>query len=179
MSNPPDLRLHDLAQGTHPGLSAIQGAALAEAAAVCLEHVKHDPGVTLQVHGLARREYRVQWDRVSEQSRRTWADLQEATEYGASAIAALLAADMLGLCILSRSKKRTGFDYWLGPRTGVSALFQETSRLEVSGILDGSPTDVRTRTREKLVQIGRVPSPLVGHVVVVEFGAPVSEVSRT
>ena len=49
---------------------------------------------------------------VTNQTFRTWADLQEATEYGATAISVLLAKKELGYEVVERSVKGTGI--WLG-----------------------------------------------------------------
>src|SRR3954453_19758951 len=76
-----------------PGLPALTPAAgrfLAEAAAVCLENQGHVPGVTLSVRRPEACAFELRWPETSEQTRRTFNDLQDATEFGACGIAILL-----------------------------------------------------------------------------------------
>jgi hypothetical protein len=169
---PPVVDLNAL--GKPPGLPAIsvaKGQALAEAAAVCLEHQHHKSGKTMKVAGMRIAEYRLTWPSVTRQMRMTHNDLQEATADGACAIAISLARDLTGLSIIERSRKGTGFDYWLGKDAGT--LFQNKSRLEVSGILKGDKTTIERRLRRKLTQTKRSDvSNLPAFVCVVEFGTP-------
>ena len=76
---------------------------------------------------------------------------------------------------MRRSRKGTGFDYWLG--SGSDTLgFQDTARLEVSGIRQGNALAVRTRIREKLRRTDRSDDTLLpAYVIVVEFGTPLAE----
>lgn len=76
-----------------------------------------------------------------------------------------------------RSRKGTGFDYWLGDEADMP--FQNKARLEVSGIRNGDQKIIKARVREKLTQTEvsdktRLPA----YVVVVEFGRPVAEVRQ-
>ena len=124
------------------------------------------------------------WPRVTDQTLRTWADLQEATEYGATAIAALLAKQELGYAVVERSAKGTGIDYWLGD-DAEGPPFQNKARLEVSGILrvEGSARNVETavarRVRAKQRQTQSSRGSLPACVIVVEFGSPLAEVQIT
>lgn len=69
--------------------------------------------------------------------------------------------------VVLRSRKTTGFDWWLGPKAGVFA-----ARLEVSGILNG-PSKVRGRVQEKLDQMAPTDADgLPGYAAVVEFSTP-------
>ena len=101
-------------------------------------------------------------------------DNQEATEFGACAIAALVLRDLMGLTVLRRSKKGTGFDYWLAPET--NPLFRNASRLEVSGIRRGGEREIRARIRAKERQIAHSATSLPVYIAVVEFGAPLVRV---
>ena len=64
------LNLNDLGSGSIPGVSARLGAALAEAAGVCLESQGHAQGVELRVSGHVDGVYSVEWPPISGQSRR-------------------------------------------------------------------------------------------------------------
>lgn len=154
-----------------PALSVVKGRALAEAAAVCLEHQHHKTGKPLKVAGMKSAEFSLEWPMVTQQTRMTYNDLQEATEDGACAIAIVLARDLTGLNVIERSRQGTGFDYWLGANAGT--LFQDKSRLEVSGILKGDKAAIARRLRRKMSQTKQSDdSNLPAFVCVVEFGTP-------
>ena len=159
------------------GIEPARGETFAHAASVCLEDRKHVTGVLMHVGGSMKRKFKrklpvklpVFWESIDEQVRRSWADLEEATEHGAYGIAALLIVRLTDLTVVQRAKKGKGFDYWLGPKNGDQVLFQDTARLEVSGILDGDKYDIEQRVKEKCIQVKQG---LPGFVVIVEFGRP-------
>jgi hypothetical protein len=97
-----------------PRLTPNCGISLAESAAVCLENREHQTGVTFHLFGLTTEQFPIEWRPADEQSRRCYADLQEATERGAYGIAILLIRDITGKVVVERSRKGPGFDYWLG-----------------------------------------------------------------
>jgi hypothetical protein len=123
------------------------------------------------------------WTTITDQALRTWNDLQEATEYGATAIAVLLAKKEIGYAVIERSMKGTGIDYWMGDESD-GPPFQSKARLEISGILkvQGNDSAVRravtARVRQKLRQTGPSSNPLPAYVIVVEFGMPLAEVQK-
>lgn len=99
-------------------------------------------------------------------------------ERGACAVAAALIEYKFDLVIVTRSRRQSGFDYWL--RTSQDGqLFQNTTRLEVSGILRGDRKDVRRRADEKIHRLMRYPNRLAALVIVVEFGRPQSHLVWT
>jgi hypothetical protein len=160
-------------------MTAAFGECLCHAASVSLELQGHAPGVGMAASGDYAADFSVQWNRTSEQIKRTWNDDQDATEYGAYGIALLLADRFEGLTVVERAKKKTGFDYWLGPKShDPAALFQGTTRLEVSGIANGGAPKVHERVQEKKEQVARYPNPLPALVIVVEFGNPQSRIVR-
>jgi len=167
------MSLEALAEGM-PGLTAASGQMLAEAAAVCLEDRKHPPGVRLARAGLMRDDLHVEWTPVDEQSRRCHADMQEATERGACGVAILVVREATGMVVIERSKKGTGFDYWLGEKDYDGLPFAETPRLEVSGILNGTKTQIDARIKQKKDQMKPTDHLAAGFVAVVEFGTPVA-----
>ena len=100
-----------------------------------------------------------------------WADLSDASEHGAYALALLLAPQVTGHKVLQRSSKGTGFDYWLGDTAVLP--FDNKARLEVSGMTTGTLAQVQARIKQKKTQTGRTKqSGLPGYVAVTEFGAP-------
>lgn len=160
------IALSSLADG-HYGLSSAKANALAEAAAVCLEHHRHTSGVGLQVSGSYPATHPLEFTTPSKKALRSNADPQEAVEDGATAIAIAAMARFTQYRVVERSVKTTGIDWWLGRRDGV---FE--ARLEVSGILQG-PKKIQARVNEKLKQM--TPSDgtgLPGYAAVVEFSTP-------
>lgn len=102
--------------------------------------------------------------------------LEVATEHGAVGIAVLLAQKEIGYTVIERSRKGTGFDYWMGEMS--EHLFQNKARLEISGIRKGDDQNVRARVNQKLQQINRSDGTLPSYVIVVEFGQPLAEVQE-
>lgn len=168
----PQLDLNDL--GRPPGLPALTpatGQSLVEAASVCLANRHHKSGKTLKVFGTQNTEFRLEWPKVTKQMERTHNDLQDATEDGACAIAISLSRELKGLTVILRSWKGPGFDYWLGKDSG--GMFQNKTRLEVSGILKGEESNIQSRIKEKIEQTKKSDSTGFGAIVcVVEFGTP-------
>jgi hypothetical protein len=81
------------------------------------------------------------------------------------------------MVVVERSVKGTGFDYWLGNKDYDGLPFQKgTSRLEVSGILTGTKTQIDSRIKQKKDQIAPTDHIARGYVAVVEFGIPVARV---
>ena len=164
------ISLFALSEGM-PGLTPACGASLAESAALCLEDRQHKSGVNFRLFGMRSEEFPVEWLPVDEQSRRCNADLQEATERGACGIAILVIRDLTGKVVVERSKKGPGFDYWLGDEDD-ELLFAGKARLEVSGILSGTRSQIQTRINQKKEQIKPSAALAPGYVAVVEFSAP-------
>ena len=173
------LDLNELKQGML-AITPAYGETLAEAAGVCLESQGHIQGVELRVIGYASNLYSLYWPTITDQTRRTWNDLQEATELGAMAIAVLLSGKEIGYSAIQRSVKGTGIDYWLGD--GDDPHFQNKARLEISGILKASGDNVeravKARVNQKLRQAERSAGSLPVYVIVVEFGSPLAEVQK-
>src|SRR6478672_799069 len=63
---------------------------LCQSATVCFDEQGHSPGVSMQITGQNQTRYLIFWEAIDEEMRRTWADREEATEYGAYCIAFLL-----------------------------------------------------------------------------------------
>jgi hypothetical protein len=165
--------LWDLAKG-RLGLTPSKGASLAEAAAVCLQDCGHVSPVTLRVEGDRAVERKLLWPGISPQQCDTYADLAEATEEGACAIAMVVIETTMGLVVMERSRKKSAFDYWLGDEP--SSNFQRKVRLEVTGILKGDEAAIEKRLSEKLERFEKYPNAARALVAVVEFGTPLAKV---
>ena len=160
---------------TMPGLTPSLAGVFAQASAVCLEHNGHRPGVVLKVAGSHPTSFELSWPLTTPQINKSHNDLQEATERGATCIAIHLVNNLLGLSVLERSRKGTGFDYWLG-QPNQNTLFQNAKKLEVSGILRGDNGDIQQRLRLKQKQVNRF-NGINCCIVVVEFGCPLSHIA--
>lgn len=168
-----------------PGLLPEYAVALAYAAAVCLEEEGHAVGVQLAVseEGDPQRRFTLSWPAATDPARRTWADADEATEQGACAVAAVLVKAMADLLVVHRSRRGTGFDYWVGSPGQLEPLFQQKARLEVSGIRHAlDDAHVRARERQKVGQVLGMETaefrPIPRIVVIVDFGMPRSRFRR-
>ena len=172
-----DIVLTGLSKGL-PAITSEFGAVLAQAGAVCFEDQNHPRGVELKVDGTFQAKYKVFWQDVTDQMRRTFNDPDLATEWGACGVALLLLLDLTEYTVINTSRKGTGFDYWLGKKgNGDERLFQNKARLEISGIRKGSYSLVRARVKQKLEQVKPSDSSLLpAYIVVVEFNTPLSHV---
>jgi hypothetical protein len=172
-----DLLLDKLEQGT-PGITQAWGALLAEASSVCLECHKHPRGIELKVYGSESTVFRVFWSNdVTEQVLSAWDDDQDYTEFGACGIAVLLILELTEFTVIRRARKGTGVDYWLGFRD-TEKPFQNAARLEVSGILKGDNSTIRSRVNQKKRQTEPTDGTLPAYVVVVEFSKPLSHMVK-
>jgi hypothetical protein len=72
------LSLQRLEQGL-PAITPAFGSAIAEAGAICLTDEVHQPGVTLEVEGEFSTTFTLDWQPVTEQTRRRWNDEQYTT----------------------------------------------------------------------------------------------------
>ena len=156
--------------------SAIQGCA--EAAAVCLTEVPHLSGVVMRVTGKHSESYSMSWPAVTAQMSRTHADPDEATELGACGVAFHLIRDLESRQVIERSRKGTGFDYWLGEDG--DDPFQNKARLEISGIRRaGSRSAVAQRVKQKRLQTMRSDAMSIpAYIIVVEFSGPLAHIEE-
>jgi hypothetical protein len=131
--------------------------------------------VPLAVDGSFTATLSLSWsEKVTEAKRRFWNDLEEAAQQGAYAVAILLIRALTGYTVIERSRKGTGFDWWLGTDDN---LFQGKARLEVSGILRGTTRRINSRIKARMAQTSQSDNlALTAYVVVVEFGTPRAKV---
>jgi hypothetical protein len=174
-----DLILDKLKDGI-PAITSDFGGTLAEAGAICFESANHKNGIELNVSVSSKDsnfevKYKVYWQDVTDQMRRCYGDLEVTTEHGAYGVAILLILSLTDYTVVERSRKGTGFDYWLARKNDI--LFQKSARLEVSGILKGDTNTIKARVNTKLNQVKRSDSlRLPVYIVVVEFSNPLSQV---
>jgi hypothetical protein len=168
----PQLRLQDLEAGM-PALTPHCGGVMAEAAAVCFEDRSHATGVIMSVRAVDVKQFTIHWPAVTDQQRRTYNDLPWATEMGAYGVAILIVKAVTGKKAIERSWKGPGFDYWVGETDDDELIFSNMARLEVSGILNGTDSEIARRLKSKNAQV-QVSNNLgvPAFVAIVEFGQP-------
>lgn len=168
-----NLDLNRLDRGL-PGITPIWGCFLSEASATCLVSQNHGLGVGMDVLGSKKAQFKIYWNgQVQTQELAAWNDEQELTEYGACGIAIMLVLELTGYTVIQRAKKGTGVDYWLGHKES-NTPFENSARLEVSGILQGDEKEVKSRVRKKVKQTEPSDGLLPAFIVVVEFSKPLS-----
>lgn len=169
------LDLNELEKGL-PAITPAFGKALAEAGGVCLESQGHIQGQQLRVKGDYSNEYSLAWPEVTSQAMRCWNVPEFTTEHGAVGVAVLLAQKEIGFSVIERSRKGTGFDYWLGDDN--IDPFQNKARLEISGIRTGTNRTIRTRLLQKIKQTDPSDGILPAFIIVVEFSQPIAELKE-
>lgn len=156
------------------GVSSAYGSAAAEAAAYCLyRNHHHNPGsllLTLKTSVITN----LLWSEVGSELDSTWADLKEAVEYGAYAVAIVVSVQITKFRRVERcAQSGTGIDIWLTDSTDDRGIFQQSARLEVSGIFNGSQSAIRARLNQKVEQTKSSDhTTLPAYVAIVEFGSP-------
>ena len=157
-------------------LSETKSCDLSEAASVCLDNQGHKQYTQLEVIGEFTNKYELKWNAVTTKIRNTRADLIETTEHGAICVAALLTFELTDYKIVRQSVRGTGFDYWLGNKDDVYP-FQNVARLEISGILKGTKTQVKKRINDKFKRFNKYKSMIYPtYVCVTEFSHPLAEI---
>lgn len=156
----------------HPGI----GDALAQAGAICLESQNHTPGVVLAIRGNAAvgNTYRLNWTSTASRGRALW-QYNQATEWGAAAVAILLVNQETPYRVVEAAAAGTGIDFWLSEDSDLT--FQHQARVEVSGIRNGNDAAVTRRVNQKLTQTTQSDhTQTTAYVIVVEFSRPVAEI---
>ena len=88
----------------------------AEAAAICLEENNFNGEASLHIEGKHTAIFRLTWNSLSDRVKDMHNDLVYETEYGAYCIAFLIIHYLTDYKIIRRSKRKTGFDYWLSSK---------------------------------------------------------------
>ena len=165
------LDLVGLAREGVPNMTQAWCATLAECASLCLHHNGYRDSANLKIQGDFETTIPTAMLPVDDVILRTHNDLDVAAELGAYGVAFLLINALTPLTIVERSKKGTGFDYWLGDKEDL--LLQHKARLEVSGLCNGSNKEFNRRIKKKQNQ-ARVSDNLClpAWVVITDFGSP-------
>ena len=117
----PSLSFDTLRSG-QVGISPVWGSFLAEAASHCLQSNDHVHPVCLFITGDVCTPGTLAWRGLTAEENRSWADPDEAAEYGAYGVAILVALPLTGTLRVERSAKWAALIIGLA-KTMVSVLF--------------------------------------------------------
>ena len=160
------------------GISPKFAETMLEAAIFCLTENGHKSGVILKIDGYIKEEIQLFWSiEINNQIKRSWQDLKEAAEYGATALGALLISYFEHLEAYERIPPNGDADYFL---QDISTK-QITALLEVSGIWKKSPTntaDIRVNIKKKRLDDSEYASTYPIYIVVTEFSEPKSKINK-
>jgi hypothetical protein len=165
--------LQELSKGI-PELTTGVSANLAEAASVCLDSQGHGLSAQMTIDGDYSDVALVNRLLVTDLMQRNHHDERKATENGACGVAILLLRELTSYTVVDQARQGTGFDYWLGFKD--ADPFDRAARLEVSGILNGTATELSNRISRKKNQTRRSNEQLPAFIIVVEFGTPISSI---
>ena len=169
----------NLRDGSSQSVSRAWCEMCAESASVVFESMGLEEDLTGQVEGDSSAKVRIRRLPVTTEMRRTYGDLDDATEDGAYGLAIWLVPLLSDYKCYSRSNKGTGFDYWLidkwathSPEDELNFITESDARMEVSGIRKGSRAQLNSRVKQKkdqlsLSDLGGKP----GYVFVVEYSS--------
>ena len=166
-----NINVTDIKNG-FPGISTVAAAQLYETFEVCMHHSGHGENVTLTLEGISQESITLHWvDEYNDQKARTYQDMAYTTEHGAVCLSVMLTTILTPYTIIERSRRGTGFDYWLGEKDSV--LFQKKARLEVSGIYSGDDATIRKRYSAKVEQTSKSDHLMMpAYISIVEFSTP-------
>lgn len=167
MASAPSLPIHDMHE-RHPGLTEATASSNSEALRVCLDRHHQSPTDFDIINDGQTLSAEADWRPTDSQTRRAWANEIVATEAGA--YACILAAFELteGLLAVERADTGTGADYYLASAEDSEDL-ESALRVEVSGLNAGSPTEIRSRLKQKVDQAAAGASALPALAGVVGF----------
>ena len=170
------LNLDDL-KGGLTGITEAFGTFLSEAAMYCLEANGHEKNVQLHIKGFHEENFLLTWtDELTEEVKSSWVDENEATEYGATAIALLLILKITDYKVFKRTRGAT--DYIISKSFGKQSA-SNICYLEISGIWKEHPSNtlnMRLNLKKKQVEKTVINSPAM--IIVTEFGRPKSKIIK-
>lgn len=174
----------DSLQDECDSITSAMGTVMAHCASYCLHLNEHSVNpVVMRLSGEldtlpSRAE--VTWLKVTERMERCYRNTKDAVEHGACGIAILLSRKVLRMDVVDQAVTPSGVDYYLGTYTEDTDdpnYLGRSSRLEVSGLLRGTDSRIRSRVQQKVEQTQRsAGTGLPAYVVVVEFRRPIGVV---
>lgn len=160
-----------------PGVSDVVASFLYEAALICLDKNNHSQSIILEIENDNKKEqFLLNWvDVPNNQQKQSWKDLNEAVEYGATAIATLFIEALTNFVIIGRLPQASRADYALQTRINYkNNIILPAAHLEVSGVLtENSKNTLKMRFNKKVKNAEASPAKnYPTYIFVVEFGKP-------
>ena len=166
-NNPPLLPLQNMAD-RHQALTPSVAGSYLEAARVCLDRHHSSPKEFTLENNRVESIAKVEWEAADKRIQAAWANIDDATEAGAYALAIAATELLKGMVAVHRAETRTGADYYIAPvGVGLEDL-EHWWRLEVSGT-HSEKSEVKRRLRIKLEQARQGKSNLPALASVIGF----------
>jgi hypothetical protein len=155
-----------------PGITPDYASVISACAGICLKHHDHETFVTLKLEGSRQANVAMTWREpvAAEIACYGQASDPDVIRWAAECVAIRVIAHVLGLHVVEKSWRGTGFDFWLVHSHVSQWTWSDLVRLEVSGILEDNEVELRRRLREKLAQMAPT-DPIMGYAAIVMFGA--------
>lgn len=142
-----------------------------------LDRQGHASGVVLHVVQESSTDcnFSLTWElEANEQLRKAHADSVESVEDSAKALSFLLVRELTPYTAVEQAQRGTTVDYFLSEKErNDDLIFNNTARLEMSGINAGDMQQVDARVKDKLDRLRD--DPLPAYIVVVEHKAPLAK----
>lgn len=166
-NNPPLLPIQNMAERHRPLTPSIAGSYL-EAARVRLDRHHNSPKEFILEDDKVESIAKVEWEAADSRLQAAWANVDDATEAGAYALAIAATELLRGMVAVHRAETRTGADYYIAPIGEESEDLEHWWRLEVSGT-HSEKSEVKRRLRVKLEQARKGKSNLPALASVIGF----------
>ncbi|MGB7284478.1 MAG: hypothetical protein WBE13_19595 [Candidatus Acidiferrum sp.] len=155
----------------HRALTDSLAGSYREAASVCLSR-HHSPPVQVSISDNASDSVaNLVWPVPDTRTLHAWANEIDATEAGAYACVIAAVELLRNLFAVRRAETKTGADYYIGPKDSGEGDLDKCLRLEISGLNDGSQTEVARRLLQKVEQALRGSSNLPALAGVIGFAS--------
>ena len=161
----PLLPLENLAK-RHPGLTTALAESYVEAASICLDRHHQPPQEFKLRNGESALGVLVDWLPPNRRCQLAWANIDDATCYGAYACAIAAVELNMGLYAVKRAETLTGADYYIAPENRRADDLEDCLRLEVSGTnMDTNEVNRRLRIKVNQAEQGKSSLPAIAIVV--------------
>ncbi|UBF29285.1 hypothetical protein K9N68_16490 [Kovacikia minuta CCNUW1] len=149
-NNPPLLPLQNMAE-RHQALTPSVAGSYLEAARVCLDQHHVSPKEFTLENDKIESIAKLEWESADNRIQAAWANVIDATEAGAYALAIAATELLKGMVAVHRAETMTGADYYIAPAGEELEDLEHWWRLEVSGT-HSDKSEVKRRLRVKIDQ---------------------------
>lgn len=162
-----------------PDWSDNQSNYFVEGLSIGLERQANSSGIILKVDGDTKIDFKLEWEKCSDQVEKSWKEPKKIAEAGATALAFFLTEKLTEYIPTEEAMIGTGVDYWLGfkdDHEDYDEINFMNARLEISGINVETPTNtVEGRVKIKKEQVKKTDGMNIPvFISVSEFSTPKS-----